>query len=308
MNAMYRKLVANNALYGLVCVLIATLGLSFKAILIKLVYSSDPTIDAATVLMLRFLFALPFFILILWFAGQKTEFQRIAVKDIAILFVLGVVGFYVSAILDFAALTYISASIERLILFLYPTFVVIISLFVRPEEISARLIVALLLSYVGIVIVFAGQTQALASNEITGAFMVFSAALVFAVYTVMSVKPIREHGSIRFTAYAMLSATAASVTHTFSTHSVSVLQQSMDVYLLILLMAVFSTVLPLLLMAEGVKRIGASSSSVISTSGPPITLGFAFVFLGESMTPVQLAGSVFVLAGVFFVTKAYKKQ
>ena len=306
MIAIYKRIEANNAFFGLICVLLATLGLSFKAILIKLVYAIDPGIDAISVLTLRFLFAVPFFILMLYFLRQEQKSTTFRIEHIIVVAALGAVGFYLSAILDFSALAYIPAGLERLILFLYPTFVVIISLFVRPKEISVNKIVALLVSYVGIVVVFVGQAPNLNRNMIVGASMVFCAAMVFAIYTVMSVKQIQQYGSIRFTGYAMIAATVASVIHAFSIHGVSLFVQSEKVYVLIFLMAIVSTVLPLLLMAEGVKRIGASSTSIISTSGPPVTLAIAVPILGESFGMLQAIGSVLILVGVFFVSRAQR--
>lgn len=303
MIAIYKRLEANNALFGLLCVVIATLGLSFKAILIKLVYATDPRVDAVTILTLRFLFSIPFFVILLYFSSHAGQSKSVNSRDIAIMAALGAIGFYVPAILDFTALAYISAGLERLILFLYPTFVVAITLLVRPKEITINKILALFISYAGIVVVFAGQATQLHDKTIMGALMVFAAAIVFAVYTVMSAKQILRHGSVRFTGYAMIAATLISLIHAFSVHAAGMLTQSAKVYELIFLMAVFSTVLPLLLMAEGVKRIGASSTSIISTSGPPVTLALAFFLLGESISLLQVIGGMLVIAGVFFVSR-----
>lgn len=303
MIAIYRKIEANNALFGVMCVLLATLGLSLKAILIKLVYDAEPTIDAVSILTLRFLLAVPFFILLLGFTGRAVQAERITLAQVKVLALLGVVGFYLPAILDFTALAYIPAGLERLILFLYPTFVVIFSLFVRPGEITLSKIAALFVSYVGIVVVFIGQAPHLDSDMVLGAAMVFAAAVVFAGYSVLSVKQIQRHGAIRFTGYAMVTATLTSVVHGFATDGVGIFAHGEKVYVLVFIMAIFSTVLPLLLMAEGVKRIGASSTSIISTSGPPVTLVMAFFVLGESLGLLQAIGSVFILVGVYLVSR-----
>ena len=221
---------------------------------------------------------------------------------------LGSLGFYVSAILDFTALVYIPAGLERLILFLYPTFVVIISLFIRPSEVTGKILSALLISYAGIVVVFIEQAPQLDANLITGAVMVFAAAVVFAIYTVMSVKQIKLHGSIGFTVYAMIAATLTTLVHALYVHGFAVFVQSGEVYLLTLVMAVFATVLPLILMAEGIKRIGASSSAIISSSGPPVTFAMAFFFLGETFGVLQALGGAMILAGVFLVSQKKREK
>ncbi|MGD8569060.1 MAG: DMT family transporter [Gammaproteobacteria bacterium] len=308
MIAMYKKMTENDALFGVVCVLVATLGLSLKAIFIKLVYQLDSRIDAVSILTLRFLFACPFFILFLYLFRQNRNSVSVNIEDFAALALLGVTGYYVPAILDFSALAYIPAGLERLILFLYPTFVVIISLFIRRNEISPNTILALMVSYTGVVLVFVAQAPSLNGNAMTGSLMVLGAAIVFAIYTVASVQRIQQHGSIRFAGFATLAATAASVIHAAISHGFGVFMQSEQVYTLIILMAIFSTVLPLLLMAEGVKRIGASSTSIISTSGPPVTLAIAVFALGESFSVLQAIGSALILVGVFFVSRSQPAQ
>lgn len=306
MMAVIRSIEKNNALMGVLCVLAATVGLSLKAIFIKLVYLADPTMDAISILAIRFLLAVPFFFLLLWYAsrdGSKAVLNR---RHIIQFLMLGMVGFYLSALLDFSALKYIDAGLERLILFLYPTFVVIITAFVRPTEVNRMTFLALVVSYLGVLIVFIDQAPALDSVKYTGALLVLGAAIVFAFYTVGSVGPIHEHGSIRFTAYAMFAASFATLSHALASHGVAVLEKSIGVYVLILPMAIFSTVLPLILMAEGVKRIGASNTSIIATSGPVITVTMAFFILGETMGIVQAIGGIMIVSGVFLVARSPK--
>jgi drug/metabolite transporter (DMT)-like permease len=271
-----------------------------------LVYLSDPDIDAISILAIRFFLALPFFILLLLYIGRNQLPVTFTRSHVVTYLTLGVLGFYVSAILDFSALAYIPAGLERLILFLYPTFVVLISMVVRPKEISRNTIVALLISYAGVVVVFIDQAPQMTSSMTFGALMVFGAAITFAIYTVSSVGPITEHGSVRFTAYAMFAASGATLAHAFGAHGLTVFDKSLEVYLYILPMAVISTVLPLILMAEGVKRIGASSTSIIATTGPVITITLAYLVLGETFGLLQGIGGAMIVAGVFFVSKRKK--
>jgi len=310
MIAKTQSITNNKALMGILCVLLATLGLSLKAIFIKLIYLESPEIDAVTILALRFVVALPFFMLILHFSPKDSEIKKIPFsrQQFTVFALLGMVGFYLSAILDFSALAYIPASLERLILFLYPTFVVIISVFMRPNEVTRHVLFALLISYIGVVIVFIDQAPQMTPEMTKGVLLVLAAAIVFAIYTVASVKYIKQYGSIRFTAYAMIAATAMTLIHAITVHGFHFLFQSLPIYSLILPMAIFSTVMPLILMAEGVKRMGASSASIVSTSGPVITIALAVVFLDEVFGLMQAMGGILIIMGVFFVARGKAKS
>jgi len=298
-----KSLKNNDLVAGIICVLLATLGLSLKAIFIKLTYQAEPNIDAISILAIRLVLALPFFILLLLYVSRKASKATFNISQLPLFLFLGVLGFYVSAILDFTALAYIPASLERLILFLYPTFVVLISLFIRPTEVTRAILFALLISYGGVVVVFIEQASTITPQIITGSLLVFGAAISFAIYTVVSVKLINEHGSVRFTAYAMFAASGATLAHALSVHGLGVFNQSLNVYALIFPMAIFSTVLPLILMAEGIRRIGASRTSIIATTGPVITITLAVFFLGETIGVLQALGGVMIVAGVFFVAR-----
>ncbi len=298
-----RSIKNNDLMVGILCVLLATLGLSLKAIFIKLTYQADINIDAISILAIRLVLALPFFILLLVYANKKQQGAQFALSHLPLFLFLGIIGFYLSAILDFSALAYIPASLERLILFLYPTFVILISLFIRPSEVTRAIIFALLISYCGVIVVFIEQSAAITADMIKGSLLVFAAAITFAIYTVASVKPIKKHGSIRFTAYAMFAASGATLAHAFAVHGLDVFNKSLEVYALILPMAIFSTVLPLILMAEGIARIGASRTSIIATTGPIITITLAFFLLGETIGVLQTVGGAMIIAGVFFVAR-----
>ncbi len=303
MVSFFRRIEADNAVFGIICVLIATLGLSFKAILIKLIYQADPNIDAISILALRFVIAMPFFLLLLKLALPKNKASESNGSSIYYIVVLGAVGFYLSALLDFSSLAYISAGLERLILFLYPTFVVIISYFIRRQEITKNVVLALFVSYLGVAIVFIEHAPHFDANVMKGVLLVFTAAVVFAFYTVGSVHQIKQYGSIRFTAFAMMAATVVTLCHAFFSHGATFFVQSMEIYVLIFVMAIVSTVVPLILMAEGVKRIGAPTSSILSTAGPVITLLLAYFILDEVFGVLQSLGAVLIIVGIFFVTQ-----
>jgi drug/metabolite transporter (DMT)-like permease len=284
-------------------VLLATIGLSFKAIFIKLVYQADPSIDAVSILAIRFVLSMPFFLLLLLYATRKPSAVPFTFRHVPIFLFLGMLGYYLSAMLDFSALAYIPASLERLILFLYPTFVVIISIFVRPTEVTRAIIVSLAISYMGVALVFVELLPQITPELIKGVLLVLSAALIYAIYIVVSVTPIKQFGSIRFTTYAMFAASISTLGHAYYVHGDRLFDHSLEVYGLMLPMAIVSTVLPLILMAEGIKRIGASSSSVISTSGPLMTVAMAYLILDETFGLLQAIGGMMIVMGVFFVMK-----
>ncbi len=303
MIARIKNLESNDLAFGIFCVLLATVGLSTKAILIKLIYESAPGIDAVSVLTLRFGAALPFFLALLYFHRPRQSVAPTGARELATLAFLGIAGFYLSAYLDYSALMYIPAGLERLILFLYPTFVVMISMVVRPGEVSTGTLGAMGVSYLGLFAVFLEQASSLDAQMTKGAMLVLAAAVTFAMYTVASAGRIRKYGSIRFTSLAMIAATVATTAHGLLEHGLQVFDQSAEVYGLIIPMALFSTVLPLLLVAEGIKRIGAANTSIISTSGPPLTLIMAYFILGETFGPLQLLGGAMIIGGVFLIAR-----
>jgi drug/metabolite transporter (DMT)-like permease len=277
------------------------LGFSFKAILVKLAYALHP-LDAPTLLALRMLYASPFFIAMAWWSGRHAApFAR---RDAVALAFLGFVGYYLASLLDFTGLRYISASLARLVLFLYPTIVVLLSAVVYKKPITARTAAALVLSYGGIMLVFWNDLQI--GNELRaiaiGGALAFGSGFFYAVYLVGAGTTIKRLGSMRFTAWAMLCATAFVLTHFFVTRPPSDLAVPMQVHGVVLAMAFFATVLPVWMIAEAIQRIGANASSLIGSLGPLFTIALAAMILGEPVRAVQLGGAALVLIGVALVT------
>jgi drug/metabolite transporter (DMT)-like permease len=288
-------------LLGPALVLVAATGFAFKAILIKLLYAEFPT-DPETILALRLLFSLPFFLLMAVFSGG--DVRALKARDWRALAALGFVGYYLSSYLDFLGLQYISAGLERLILFLQPTIVVLLSAFLFKTAIRRHHVISIALSYSGIALVFAANLN-LAQNPhaiALGSGLVFLSAICFACYMVGSGAVIPRIGAMRFTAYASMIACGFATGQFFISHGVAGLVQPPKVYWLCLIMAVVSTVAPIWLMAEGVKRIGANQVSMIGAIGPIITIYLGWLILGEPITAIQLAGAALVLAGVLLVS------
>ena len=292
-------MVNRDVFLGVAFALLAAIGFSAKAILVKLAYLDS--VDAVTLLALRMAFSAPFFIgVALWTKRQHAE--PLNKHDRILVLALGLIGYYLSSFLDFLGLQYISAGLERLILFLYPTMTVILSALVYKRAIGRKVLAAMALCYAGIVLVFLHDMSAKQGGVLLGASLVFASTLSYSIYLVGAGHAIRRIGTARFTAYAMIVASAASLLQFFVTHSVAQLALSRRVYELSLFMAIFSTVLPVFLLSYAIRRIGSGSASLIGSIGPVSTIYLAYLFLNEQVSLLQVAGSSLVLAGVLMIS------
>ncbi|MCP5247234.1 MAG: DMT family transporter [Candidatus Accumulibacter sp.] len=290
---------------GIALAILAAFGFSFKAIFVKLAYAVPQAVpvDAITLLSLRMLFALPFFVVIGLHASRAAP--PLSRGDWLTLSALGLLGYYGASILDFIGLGYISAGLERLILFTYPTLTVLIGVVFMGKTLRAREVGALLLSYAGIGLVFfhdlefAGEPRAV----LLGAAFVFASSLSYALYLAGSGEMIQRLGSARFTALAMLVSVLATELHFFASRPLSALRQPPAIYGYGAAMAILSTVLPVFLQSAAIRRIGAGRSVMIGTLGPMLTIAFAWLLLDEPLSLVQLAGAALVLAGVWLISR-----
>ena len=283
--------------------IIGVLGFSFKAILVKLAYSMA-SIDAVTLLALRMIYAAPFFAVMALWATRREGASPIAHSDWLRLLWLGFVGYYISSLLDFMGLEHITASFERLILFLYPTMVVLLSAVLFKQPIGGRTVLALALSYAGILLVFTHDLRLGGDAHAMwrGGGLVFASALCYAMYLVGAGPVIARLGSLRFISWAMLISAVFVIVQFLATRPVAVLAAPPSIQLLSFAMAICSTVLPTLFIAEAIKRIGANRTSLIGSLGPVFTIALGFWILGEPVHGIQLAGAALVLAGVTLVT------
>ena len=211
-------------------------------------------------------------------------------------------GYYLFNYLDFLGLQFISAGLERLIQFLYPTLTVILAALLYRRAIPPKVIAAMILSYAGIAMVFMHDVSLSQGSIALGAALVFASTLFYAIYLVGAGHSIARMGTMRFTAYAMIIACLISLGQFTATHPLQAIVQPMPVYQLAILMAIFSTVLPVFLLTAGIRRIGSGEASLIGSIGPIFTIYLAHVFLNENVSVLQIAGSLFVLAGVVAVS------
>lgn len=284
---------------GIMLVLTASVGFSARGVLVKLAYPYG--VDAITLMALRMIFALPFFALMALLAGSSPTPMRRA--DFATLIGLGFIGYYLSSYLSFLGLVYIPASLERLLLYLTPTLVVLMSAVVFKQRVRRHHVIALAMTYGGIMLVM-GNSLVLAQETqplLIGGTLVFVSALTYAAYLIGSGTIIPRLGSLRFTAYASGAACLFAIAQFAFTRDLAALDLPLPVYLYGLAMALVCTVLPTWMMAEGIGRIGASQAAIVSSIGPVSTIVLAAIVLHEPITLVQVCGAALVLAGVWLV-------
>jgi drug/metabolite transporter (DMT)-like permease len=296
-------------LAGIVICLLGAICFSTKAVIVKLAYR-DTSVDAVTLLALRMIFSLPFFIVSAWHSSRKHDNVRFSAKQwLAVAFV-GCLGYYVSSLLDFLGLQYISAGIERLVLFVYPTLVLLMSALVFRGKIKRLQWLAVAVTYVGLLLAFAGEAQthdADSKNFYIGAALIFACAITYAMYIVGSGRLIPAVGAAKFNSYAMSFACLAVLLHFFITSDQSLFDLPLRVYLYSMVMALLSTVIPSYLVAEGIKRIGSDNAAIVSSIGPVSTIIQAKILLHESVAAAQVAGTALILVGVLMISRSKNK-
>lgn len=292
---------------GVCLVLIAALGFSAKAVFIKLAYRYGYSVDAISLMSLRMLMSLPMFILLAVLENRvHQQRQNIELSDWLRVIVLGLMGYYAASLLDFNGLRYISAGLERVILYLYPTFVLLLSALLYRRRIRTAELAALVLSYGGTLVVYWDNVSLGLEKVLLGTLLVLGSALVFAGFLIGSQAMINKLGSLRFTVWSMSAASCGTLVHFVIKHGLPMPDFDVEIYCLAFLMAVVSTVIPAVCMNSGIKMLGANKAAMVSSIGPVGTLLMAYLFLGEAITLAQLLGTALVLLGVYSVSN-YKK-
>ncbi|GAB5409733.1 MAG: hypothetical protein BalsKO_20980 [Balneolaceae bacterium] len=220
------------------------------------------------------------------------------------------IGYYLASYFDFIGLNLISASLERLILFSYPTIVLILSVFILKKKITKVQLTSIFITYLGIVIIFSdrgGIASGSPENLYLGAVFILLSAFTYALYLVGSNHIIENVGSIRLTTLSMLTSCLAVILHYLITSEIDLLKYPKEVYFLSFFMAVFATVIPSFLINEAIKRIGAPTVSIIGSLGPVSTITLSIIFLDEMLTLIQFGGALVIITGVMIISKT-KKQ
>lgn len=286
--------------WGLLLALLAAFGFSLKAIFIKLAYPYG--VDAITLLALRMGFALPVF---LWVGlAEHKAGAALSRQDWGKLFLLGCLGYYGASILDFWGLEYISAGLERLILFTYPTLTILIGVLFQGKAFTRREGVAIALCYTGIGFAFMhdlnlGDTR----SVLIGGALVFASSVSYAFYLSGSGPMIARLGAMRFAALAMLFSSAVTLIHFLAVQPLTAFIQPLPVYGWALAMALFATVIPVFALSAAIRRIGAGPASLFGMVGPILTIGFGWWLLGEPISIEQSIGAIFVVLGILIVSR-----
>ena len=293
-------------LVGVMFAAAGVLFFSLRPILIKLAYGWAQ--DPVTLLALRMAFSAPFFAAVALWSNRRTDVAPLSPRDLGYVVLLGLLSYYAASYLDFLALQYISAGLGRLLLFLYPTIVVLLSAMVLRRPVTLLEMLALLLTYAGLALVLwhgiAGGAGAQDDDVLLGAALALGSSVCYATYLVAGGQVIARVGSLRFSAYAMVAAAIACVLQFLLLRPMAALELPTAVYGYAFAMAVLSTVIPVFLTSEALRRVGANTVAIVGALGPVSTILLGWIGLEESMSPLQLAGVALVVVGVLAVTLA----
>jgi len=287
-------------MWGIAFALAGVVSFAFRPVLIKLCYAAAP-VSATTLLFLRMSLSLPFFLAMAWwFRGEKP----IARRDWHGIIGLGLLGYYLASLLDFLGLQYVPAGLGRLIMFLYPTLVVILSAIFLGKPVTRKEITALAITYAGIALVLSNKLGIAPEHRqfMFGAMLIFGSAMCYAVYLVTGSQLVKRVGSARFTAYTMIVSAAPAVAQFFLLEPISALALPPTLWWYALLLVTMCTVMPVFLVAEALKRIGANHFALIGALGPVTTVLADFFLMHGALSAVQIVGGALVISGVLLVS------
>jgi len=293
-----------NVATGLALALLGSIAFSGKAIIVKLAYRHG--VDAVTLIMYRMLFALPIFAVMAWWASRgKPPLTR---KDWLGVLGLGLTGYYLASFLDFAGLAYISASLERLILYLNPTLVVMLGWVLYRRGIHWGQAVGMLISYCGVVLVFGHESNLQGTNAAWGTLLVFLSAVSYAIYLVYSGEMVRRLGSLRLVGLATTVACLLCLLQFVVLRPFSAAVVAPEVIWLSVLNATLCTAAPVLMVMMAIERVGAGMTAQTGMVGPLSTILMGVWILGEPFTVWVAAGTALVITGIFVFTQLARRQ
>jgi drug/metabolite transporter (DMT)-like permease len=284
---------------GLAMAMAGSIAFSGKAIIVKLAYRYG--VDAVTLIMYRMLFALPLFVAMAWWASRGK--QPLSRKDWLGVFGLGFSGYYLASFLDFMGLAYITASLERLILYLNPTLVLLVGLVLFKRAISARQWVAMAISYAGVLVVFGHELSFEGRDVLLGSALVFGSAVSYALYLAYSGELVKKLGALRLVGLATTVACLLCIAQFAILKPISAAIVAPEVIWLSILNATLCTAVPVVLVMMAIERIGAGLAAQTGMIGPMSTIALGVIFLGEALNVWIVAGTVLVLFGVYWVSR-----
>ena len=289
---------------GIAFALAGTVSFAFRPILIKLAYSiaaAPSPVSATTLLFLRMTLSLPFFMAIAWWMRGGGAVAR---RDWLRIVALGFLGYYLASLLDFLGLQYVSAGVGRLIMFLYPTLVLALSAVFLDRRPTRSELAALAITYSGIALVLSSQIAGAPESRLfaLGALLIFASAMCYAVYLVAGSQLVQRIGSLRFTAYTMIVSAMPAIIQFCALESRAALDLPAALWGIAVVLAVACTALPVLLVAEALKRIGANQFALIGALGPVTTVLADFALLDGALSAPQLLGAALVISGVLLVS------
>jgi drug/metabolite transporter (DMT)-like permease len=284
---------------GILLASAGAIAFSGKAIIVKLAYRYG--VDAVTLIMYRMLFALPFFLALAWWAGRDRP--PLTGADLRLLTGLGFSGYYLASFLDFLGLQYVSANLERLILYLNPTIVLAIGALRFHAPVTRRQCIALAVSYLGVCVVFGHDMTVVGPHVALGSALILASAVSYALYLVYSGQALKRLGAIRITGGASSIACLLCIVQFFVLRPPSAMIVAPEVIGLSVLNATICTVLPVMLVMLAIQRVGATVAAQAGIIGPLATIFLSVLILGEPFTAWIAAGTVLVLLGIWLLTR-----
>lgn len=288
-------------LIGFFMLVIANMCFSTKAVIIKLMYQYH--VDTFSVIALRMLLSVPVYIVVAVVLARQKDNVPLTKKELLSVSALGILSYYISSMLDFLGLQYISAGVERLILFTYPTMVLVISAVLFKKKITPPQYIAMILTYIGVAIAFVAE-KGLGDqkNLVLGVLLIFTCAFTYSFFVVGTGELAKRFGSVKFTCYAMLAATVPCLLQSFVYNGMNIFNFPSEVYTLSIWLSIVATIIPTFMIVEGIRLVGAGNSGIIGFVGPVWTVFLANWLLNEPITLLQLVGTAIVLAGVFLIS------
>ena len=285
---------------GLLLAGIGSIAFSGKAIIVKLAYRHG--VDAVTLIMYRMLFALPLFVLLAWYAGRGRP--ALTARDRWTVLGLGFSGYYLASFLDFAGLQFISASLERLILYLNPTLVLALGVLLFGRKVARRQLLALAVSYAGVTLVFGHEVRLVGLHVAFGAALVFASALSYALYLVYCGEEVQRLGALRLTGLATSVACLLCIAQFLLLRPLAAMAVAPEVIWLSLLNATVCTFAPVLMVMMAIERVGATMVAQTGMIGPLSTISMSVLILGEPFTAWIAVGTLLVLSGIWLLARS----